>query len=54
MRTIAALVVVCFLIGIARAWELIGAPTIGIRHEIGALVRGTDGTGEPEETVTRE
>jgi hypothetical protein len=36
---IAILVVVCFLIGIARAWGLIGAPSIGIGQEITALFR---------------
>jgi hypothetical protein len=44
--TIAILVVCCFFIGIARAWELIGAPSIGIGHEVTSLVRA-HGRGEP-------
>lgn len=39
LNTIAILVVVCFLVGIARAWELIGGPTFGITYEVTALVR---------------
>jgi hypothetical protein len=42
-RTVAIVVIVSFLIGIARAWELIGGPEIGLGHELRLL-----GRNEPE------
>ena len=39
VNTIAILVVVCFLIGISRAWELIGGPSVGFTHEVAASVK---------------
>jgi hypothetical protein len=47
--TIAILVVCCFFIGIARAWELIGGPSVGIRREVAALVRSHDQGEEPND-----
>ena len=44
--TLQILVVICFLIGIARAWELIGGPEISIGPELLALVRGAERDGQ--------
>jgi hypothetical protein len=37
--TLAVITVVCFLVGIARSWELIGASSFGLFHETFALWR---------------
>jgi hypothetical protein len=40
VNQIAVLVIVCFLIGIARAWELIGGPSIGLTRDVTAMISG--------------
>jgi hypothetical protein len=58
--SIAVIVVLCFLVGIQRSWELIGAPSISIAHEVTDFVRhgrtgeaGTDGTEVSEQDPAR-
>lgn len=49
VNNLAIFVIVCFFIGIARAWELIGGPNIGIAHEVVALVRQGEATRDGAE-----
>lgn len=44
--TIAFEVVLCFLIGITRSWELIGGPEIVLAREVTELVRHRDDRGD--------
>jgi hypothetical protein len=44
-RGLAILVIVCFSIGIARAWELVGGPSITFSGEVVSALRGKDEDG---------
>jgi hypothetical protein len=54
VNTIAVLVVICFLVGIGRAWELIGGPSFGFGHEVFRLVRHEELVEGREELAERE
>jgi hypothetical protein len=49
VEAIAELVVACFLIGISRAWELIGGPSIGFAHEVVALVHSVGSAADADD-----
>lgn len=47
LQTICILVVVCFLIGIERAWELVGGPKVSL---LGAIFQRRDGEDEKSDS----
>ena len=55
LNRVSTLVVVCFLIGIARTWELMGGPHVGLAREVGRLVRsrGDDEAPAAQDGVSR-
>ena len=48
-ETLCLLVVFCFLVGIARSWELIGGPSIGFTRELRKLARHDHGGADEED-----
>jgi len=49
-NALAILVAICFVLGIDRAWELVGGPSIGIGREVVAMMRPhADRTGTTDD-----
>jgi hypothetical protein len=48
VQTICVLVIVCFLIGIERAWELVGGPSVGFAHRLHDLLQARDTPPGPD------
>jgi hypothetical protein len=48
VNTIAILVVICFTIGVARAWELVSGPSFALTQELTALWRRDENGGESQ------
>lgn len=48
LQTICVLVVVCFLIGIARAWKLVGGPNVRLTHQIVERLQPRNQATEPD------
>ena len=52
LQTICILVIVCFLVGIARSWELVGGPSVNLSHQVGERLRARStrhGPGEDQQ-----
>jgi hypothetical protein len=48
VQTICVLVIVCFLIGIERAWELVGGPRGGFAHQVHDLLQARETPSGPD------
>ena len=51
VNDIAILVIICFLLGIYRAWDLIGGPSFGVGHELFAMFRMPPPSAETEDST---
>jgi hypothetical protein len=51
LQILCVLVIVCFLIGIERAWELVGGPNVNLSHELLVRIRAR---GESSRADDRE
>ncbi len=50
LQGIGFLVIICFLIGISRSWELIGGPSVDFTREVVALVRDVESSRNGHDT----